>query len=80
MRENLGVICHLEIFPNPVGAGDQQISCRQLRAMILGCSDTDDIWAARDLDMAFELLNASGANAEELERGGDAKIASDYRP
>jgi hypothetical protein len=47
-------------------------------SIVLLGADTDDIWAARDLDMAFELLNLSGANREELERGGDAKIASDY--
>ena len=49
-------------------------------SLVLLGADTDDIWAARDLDMAFELLNASGANAEDLKRGGDATIASDYRP
>ena len=49
-------------------------------SLVLLGADTDDIWAAGDLDMAFELLNASGVNAEERERGGDARIASDYRP
>ena len=44
--------------------------------VMLGAA-TDEIRAARDLDMAFELLNVPSANEEEPMRGGDAKIESD---
>ena len=44
--------------------------------VMLGAA-TDEILAARDLDMAFELLNVPRANEEERKRGGDAKIESD---
>jgi rsbT antagonist protein RsbS len=47
-------------------------------SVVLLGADTDEIRAARDLDMAFELLNVSEANEKERKRGGDAKIASDY--
>jgi rsbT antagonist protein RsbS len=47
-------------------------------SVVLLGADTDEIRAARDLDMAFELLNAPEANEKKRKRGGDAKIASDY--
>lgn len=47
-------------------------------SVVLLGADTDEIRAARDLDMAFELLNAPEANKKKPKRGGDAKIASDY--
>jgi rsbT antagonist protein RsbS len=46
-------------------------------SVVLLGADTDEIRAARDLDMAFELLNVPAANKKERKRGGDAKIASD---
>ena len=47
-------------------------------SVVLLGADTDEIRAARDLDMAFELLNAPTTNEKKRKRGGDAKIASDY--
>jgi rsbT antagonist protein RsbS len=47
-------------------------------SVVLLGADTDEIRAARDLDMAFELLNVPEANKKERKRGGNAKIASDY--
>ena len=44
--------------------------------VMLGAA-TYEIRAARDLDMAFELLNVPRANEEERKRSGDAKIESD---
>jgi len=46
-------------------------------SVVLLGADTDEIRAARDLDMAFELLNVTGANEKEGKRGTDANIASD---
>ena len=46
-------------------------------SVVLLGADTDEIRAARDLDMAFELLDVPGANERELKRDGDANIASD---
>jgi rsbT antagonist protein RsbS len=43
--------------------------------MLLG-ADTEDIRAARDLDMAFELLNVRGEDEKARKRGGDATITS----
>lgn len=47
-------------------------------SVVLLGADTNEIRAARDLDMAFELLNMSETNEKKRKRGGDAKIASDY--
>ena len=44
-------------------------------SLVLLGADTDEIRAARDLDMAFRLLNASVKRTEEGEGGGE-KVAS----
>ena len=44
-------------------------------SLVLLGADTDEIRAARDLDMAFGLLNASVKRTEEDEGGGE-KVAS----
>ena len=46
-------------------------------SVVLLGADTDEIRAARDLDMAFELLDEPGASEKERKRGDDAKIESD---
>jgi hypothetical protein len=46
-------------------------------SVVLLGADTDEIRAARDLDMAFELLDVPGASEKERKRGGYATIASD---
>jgi hypothetical protein len=46
-------------------------------SIVLLGADTDEVQAARDLDMAFELLNVPEADKKEHKRGSDAKIASD---
>ncbi len=46
-------------------------------SVVLLGADTDEIRAARDLDMAFELLDVPGASEKERKRVGDANIASD---
>jgi rsbT antagonist protein RsbS len=46
-------------------------------SVVLLGADTDEIRAARDLDMAFELLDVPGANETELKGDGDANVASD---
>ena len=46
-------------------------------SIVLLGADTDEIRAARDLDMAFELLKVPRANEKARKRGGDAKNASD---
>ena len=45
-------------------------------SIVLLGADTDEIRAARDLDMAFELLNVRGTNDKARKRGSDAIIAS----
>jgi rsbT antagonist protein RsbS len=45
-------------------------------SVVLLGADTDEIRAARDLDMAFELLDVPGASEKERKRVGDANIAS----
>jgi rsbT antagonist protein RsbS len=47
-------------------------------SVVLLGADTDGIRAARDLDMAFELLTVPEANEKKRKRGDDAQIASDY--
>ena len=44
--------------------------------VMLGAA-TDEVRAARDLDMAFEMLDVPRSNTEERKRGDDAKIESD---
>ena len=46
-------------------------------SVVLLGADTEEIRAARDLDMAFELLNVPRANEKERKSGDDAKIESD---
>ena len=46
-------------------------------SVVLLGADTDKICAARDLDMAFALLNASEENEKSHKRSGDAEIAPD---
>ena len=45
-------------------------------SIVLLGADTDEIRAARDLDMAFELLDVPRASEKERKRGGYATIAS----
>jgi anti-anti-sigma regulatory factor len=45
-------------------------------SIVLLGADTEDIRAARDLDMAFELLNVRGEDEKARKRGGDATITS----
>ena len=45
-------------------------------SVVLLGADTDEIRAARDLDMAFELLDVPRAGEKERKRGGYATIAS----
>ena len=45
-------------------------------SVVLLGADTDEIRAARDLDMAFELLNVRGKNDKARKRGSDAIITS----
>ena len=45
-------------------------------SVVLLGADTDEIRAARDLDMAFELLDVPRASEKERKRGGYATIAS----
>ena len=45
-------------------------------SVVLLGADTDEIQAARDLDMAFELLDVPRAGEKERKRGGHATKAS----
>jgi rsbT antagonist protein RsbS len=45
-------------------------------SIVLLGADTEEIRAARDLDMAFELLNVRGEDEKARKRGGDATITS----
>ena len=45
-------------------------------SVVLLGAETDEIRAARDLDMAFELLAVSRAGEKERKRGGHATKAS----